>query len=97
MSDTNLCYGVHDPTGPQIVMVQDGKVYRHDLSRRQLYRLLGFVSHAIEKDADMDVSRGGEDIDGKKCCGAMANPGRQARATNDPFEYGRGPVIAWDR
>ena len=97
MSKTNLCYGVHDPTGPQIVMVQGGKVYRHDLSRRQLYNLLEFASHAVNKDADLDVPRGGEDHDGKKCCGAMAHAGRQTRATNDSFEYGRGPVIVWDR
>ena len=97
MSETNLCYGVHDPTGPQIVLVQGGKVYRHDLTRRQLYNLLEFASHAVTKDADMDISRGGQDHDGKKCCGAMVDARRQARAANHSVEYGRGPVIVWDR
>ena len=97
MSDTNLCYGVHDPTGPQIIIVQDGNVVRHDLTDGQLINLLEFASHAVAQRARMDVPRGGEDHDGKKCCGAMANPRRQARATNHAIEYGRGPVIVWDR
>ena len=94
---TSLCYGVHDPGGPQLIMVQSGKVYRHNLTDGQLYNLLEFVSHAIAKRGHLDVRGAGNDNDGKKCCGNLANAGRQTRSADYSVEYGRGPVIVWDR